>query len=202
MQTGKIAGQKKALRRVMKAKREELGETDYQRYAIEAERMFCEKIDMNEFQWFFVYLPAGKELSTWKIVERLWKEKKNVAVPKVDAKSKEPVMHFYPIQDRKDVKEGFRGILEPEETKEIRPDGVGQGKICMLLPGLAFSMEGDRMGYGGGYYDCYLARYADAKIRTHGLCYDFQVCEEIPTEPNDWKLDMVLACGKGEEDGK
>lgn len=202
MREDKIRQQKKALRREMKAKREQVGKEDYLKYAVGIEKMFCERIDMDAFHWFFLYLPVGKELSTWKIVETLWRKKKNVAVPKVDVSRKEPVMHFYPVRDRKDVTEGFHGILEPEETGEIRPDEVEKGKICMLLPGLAFSLEGDRMGYGGGYYDCYLSRYADCGIRTYGLCYDFQLCGEVITEPADWRLDEVLACGKGEKDGK
>lgn len=197
-----VREQKKALRREMKARREQVPDEEYLKYEKEAEKMFYERIDTEDFLWFFLYLPLGKELSTWKIAERLWKEKKNVAVPFVDSTKKEPVMRFYPIQGRGDVKEGFRGILEPEATVEIRPDEVEEGKICMLLPGLAFSEEGERMGYGGGYYDCYLSRYEKYGIKTYGLCYDFQVRKEIPTEPSDRRLYQILACGKGEGDGK
>ena len=61
----------------------------------------------------------------------------------------------------------------------------------MLLPGLAFTKEGERLGYGGGYYDRYLA---DCKERPFlmGLAFSCQIADALPSEPHDIQLDELL----------
>ena len=85
------------------------------------------------------------------------------------------------------LKEGFKGIMEPEGGKEVRPE---RGDL-MLLPGLAFSWEGDRIGYGGGYYDRYLAICREQPYKI-GLCYPCQIHPKIPHEEFDIRMDELL----------
>ena len=58
------------------------------------------------------------------------------------------------------------------------------------MPGLAFTDKGDRMGYGGGYYDKFLA--GEPNHPTVALCYEFQIVEELPTQDHDIPVDLVL----------
>jgi 5-formyltetrahydrofolate cyclo-ligase len=60
----------------------------------------------------------------------------------------------------------------------------------ILVPGLAFSKSGDRLGYGAGYYDQLLPKYP--KAQTWGIAYPFQVLDQIPTAPHDWPLDQII----------
>ena len=60
----------------------------------------------------------------------------------------------------------------------------------ILVPGLAFDKQGFRMGYGAGYYDTFLAQHPESyKV---GVCYPFQLVDEVPTEPHDAQLNEIL----------
>lgn len=60
----------------------------------------------------------------------------------------------------------------------------------IIVPGLAFDKQGSRLGYGAGYYDIFLEQQPDAyKI---GLCYPFQLVENVPREEHDIPLDEIL----------
>ena len=128
-------------------------------------------------QTLFCYASAGDELDTEKIVAA----HSRVAFPKVFGEGE---MRFYCGGK---MEEGFRGIREPQGGEEAIP----QAGDLMLLPGLAFGKDGSRLGYGGGYYDRYLA---GCKVRP--ICcaigYEAQVMERVPTEPTDQKIDLLI----------
>jgi len=60
----------------------------------------------------------------------------------------------------------------------------------VLMPGLAFDREGHRIGYGGGFYDKFLA--AEPNHPTLALCYEFQIVSQLPVEEFDIPVDVVL----------
>ena len=62
----------------------------------------------------------------------------------------------------------------------------------MLLPGLAFDLEGNRVGYGGGYYDRYLSRHDGAGLHTVAVAYDFQVVERLEAESFDKRPELIV----------
>lgn len=80
------------------------------------------------------------------------------------------------------TKNGKLGIAEPEGP-EVVPD-------LILVPLLAFTREGDRLGYGAGHYDRYLAAHPD--VRTVGLAFAEQRVATLPLEPHDVRLDAIL----------
>ena len=63
--------------------------------------------------------------------------------------------------------------------------------MFMLVPGVAFDLEGNRIGYGKGYYDNYLKDYPE--ILTVGICFSNQILEKIPFEDCDIRLDYVIS---------
>ena len=87
-----------------------------------------------------------------------------------------------------ELEKGFKGIPEPQGGAEILPEA---GDI-MLLPGLAFTLDGERLGYGGGYYDRYLAALAERPLCI-GICFKEQLVESLPAEPTDQRVDLLLA---------
>lgn len=76
-------------------------------------------------------------------------------------------------------------------TQHPAGDEVFDGKPdIILVPGLAFDHRGFRLGYGAGYYDTFLQKNAQAfKV---GVCYPFQLVDEVPIEPHDVQLDQII----------
>jgi 5-formyltetrahydrofolate cyclo-ligase len=86
------------------------------------------------------------------------------------------------------LRRGPMGIREP---REAAPAVSPQAVRLWLIPGLAFTVRGDRLGYGGGWYDRLLGQ-ADPSARRVGLAHPFQIVETLPVEPHDWRLTDVI----------
>jgi len=76
-------------------------------------------------------------------------------------------------------------ILEPDGDEEIAPEEFD----LLLVPGVGFDPQGNRLGYGGGYFDRFLSASRGVKV---GLCYSVQVMDEIPAEPHDISMDIIV----------
>ena len=90
------------------------------------------------------------------------------------------------LQDFATLVKGPHGILEPPAGPAVRPEDVR----AWLVPGLAFTKDGGRLGYGGGWYDRLLCRAAKQTPKI-GIAYGFQLVDELPTEPHDVRLTSV-----------
>jgi 5-formyltetrahydrofolate cyclo-ligase len=128
------------------------------------------------------YLPYNQEVRTVPILEWALADGKRVAVPKVY----DDEMRFIYLTDLAQVETGYAGIPEPITDGPVADDPTA----LVLMPGLAFDREGHRIGYGGGFYDKFLA--AEPTHPTVALCYAFQMVEELPTEEFDVPVDLVL----------
>lgn len=128
------------------------------------------------------YLPYNQEVRTVPILEQALRDGKRVAVPKVYGDT----MCFIYMDDLSRVGEGYAGIPEPLDDGPVAEDK----NALVLMPGLAFDKSGNRMGYGGGFYDKFLAEEPDHP--TVALCYAFQMVESIPCETYDIPVDCVL----------
>ena len=128
------------------------------------------------------YLPYNQEVRTVPMLERALRDGKKVAVPKVYGDE----MKFIYMTDLSAVAEGYAGIPEPIADDPIADDPTA----LVLMPGLAFDPEGHRIGYGGGFYDKFLA--AEPNHPTIALCYDFQMLPKLETEEFDIPVDCVL----------
>ena len=116
------------------------------------------------------------------MLEQAIRDGKRVAVPKVFGDE----MKFIWLDELDRVEKGYSGIPEPVDDGPVADDPTA----LMLMPGLAFDPAGHRIGYGGGFYDKFLA--AEPDHPTVALCYDFQVMEHLETEEFDIPVDMVL----------
>ena len=128
------------------------------------------------------YLPYNQEVRTTPMLERALADGKKVAVPKVYGDE----MRFIYLPDLTQVEKGYSGIPEPIADGPVGDDP----HALVLMPGLAFDPEGHRIGYGGGFYDKFLA--AEPEHPTLALCYDFQMLPKLETEEFDIPLDCVL----------
>ncbi len=149
-----------------------------------AERLF-NRPEYRDARIIYCYMSFKDEADTASIIDESLRLGKQVALPRVSGKSK---MEFFFISGQKDLVTGFMGIKEPAgyclEASAPSEDAL------VLLPGLAFDRSGARLGYGGGFYDTYLAKHAGCKKAA--LAYSAQIAPEIPTEPVDVKTDMII----------
>ena len=124
-------------------------------------------------------------------LEQAIRDGKRVAVPKCYGEE----MRFIWLDDLTQVAPGYANIPEPIADEPIADDKTA----LVLMPGLAFDPQGHRIGYGGGFYDRFLAEEPDHP--TLALCYGFQMVEHLETEEFDIPVDQVLwaapeeACG-------
>lgn len=128
------------------------------------------------------YLPYNQEVRTVPILEQAIRDGKRVAVPKVYGEE----MKFIWMEDLSAVSVGYAGIPEPVADGPVADDPTA----LVLMPGLAFDTQGHRIGYGGGFYDKFLA--AEPDHPTLALCYAFQIKEKLETEEFDKNVDCVL----------
>ena len=137
----------------------------------------------------YAYLSYNEEIRTEPLIRRAWADGKRVAVPKV---LDEGVMEFYYITSFDGISPGYFDIPEPAGDPSLPAD---EKDVLMLMPGLAFGRDHNRIGYGGGFYDRYLERKqaAGTRFTTLALAYDFQIFDTVPAEAHDFRLDLVLS---------
>lgn len=132
-----------------------------------------------------LYSALPDEISLSALQEDALANGKTVWLPVVDGESMR--IHQY-IKGKTQVGSRFM-IEEPTaETPELKPEEYEQIHLA-VIPGRAFSMEGDRLGRGKGYYDRFLAKYNG---QTFGAAFDCQMYEIVPTDEWDKKLDKVF----------
>ena len=131
------------------------------------------------------YLPYNQEVRTVPMLEQAIADGKRVAVPKCYGDE----MRFIWMDDLSAVAPGYANIPEPIADGPVADDP----HALVLMPGMAFDPKGHRIGYGGGFYDKFLA--AEPEHPTLALCYDFQVLEKLETEEFDIPVDQVLWAG-------
>ncbi|MDO5381843.1 MAG: 5-formyltetrahydrofolate cyclo-ligase [Eubacteriales bacterium] len=131
------------------------------------------------------YVSYNQEVDTKKFILRCIEDGKNVYVPKVIKNDYGKTMIFVRIKSFDDLQKGYMGISEPVSDEESLVD-----KGLMIMPGLAFDREFNRIGYGGGFYDRYLEEHKN--ILKIGVCFDFQLFDSIPCEEHDLKPDIVV----------
>lgn len=91
------------------------------------------------------------------------------------------------LEENAQMIKGPYGILEPVEKKPVHLEDLD----LVIVPGIAFTEDGKRLGRGKGFYDLFLKKLSQ-KVNTVGVAFDFQILPEIPTEPHDIKTHKVL----------
>ncbi len=185
-----ILSQKKELRKEAKSYRKSLSESD----RLDKSNAIIRKLKtLKEFQKaevIIMYASLADEVETLSLIGELAEEgKKSVCCPVTQGDE----MEFYKILSVDDLKEGNFHVLEPEPLAERRLELQKDVHYCMLMPGLMFDKSGNRLGYGKGYYDKYLARVPkEVNLTTIALSYEAMVKDVIPAEETDWRADYVV----------
>ena len=182
---------KPAIRKQMLARRRQLSEAEAHRRSLAVFLNFKTAFDPERHKTIHLFLSIQKfkELDTSPIVGFLEREHPSVkiGVPRVDFEAKILIHHEY---DEGALSENSWGIREPLETAPVmRPEEFD----LVLVPMLAFDRRCHRVGYGGGYYDKFLAQVREDCDKV-GLCYQFGLLERtLSSEQFDVALDSVIA---------
>ena len=115
-----------------------------------------------------------------------WVGEKTVLLPRVDGED----LVFHAVSDPAQLKSGAFGVMEPDPAK--CPAFDPRDAEIIFIPGLAFTAEGVRLGRGRGFYDRLLAALP-ADILRVGVCFAEQLMAELPSEPHDEEVDVVLS---------
>ena len=145
------------------------------------------------------YVSCRSEVMTGALILTALKDGKKVGVPKVEG----DIMNFYYINGLDDLEAGYFGVREPVVNTNpnaalSNDNGVNKALVSdpsgclMIVPGLAFDKDLNRIGYGKGFYDKYFQAHKDTPFTKCGIAFDIQLCEKIEADPYDQPLDMLI----------
>ena len=173
---------KTELRRQIRARKRAMTEAEINEKSRRLGELFAASALYQAAETIYGYLPYNQEVRTVPMLEQALRDGKRVAVPKVVGDE----MVFIYMDDLSKTEKGYAGIPEPVENGPVADDP----RALVLMPGLAFDPQGHRIGYGGGFYDRFLA--SEPEHPTLALCYDFQMLPHLETESFDIPVDCVL----------
>ncbi len=168
-------------------------------------KAFLNKIPFyNEAKTIFAYYPLKQEFPTHGLLKQAYSDGKIIGLPLVDGK--ELIFKKVRFEDGQifPLEQGAFGVLEPSQSAETlfmpdKPENIGKTiefPLLLLIPGRAFTKTGERLGWGGGFYDRFLEKLfrhkSENKVFLVGLCFSAQLVENLPTEDFDRSVDIVL----------
>jgi len=170
---------KQALRKDMACRKKEYSTTCLSARSIEALNRL-EGLDIfRQAKSVSLYHALPGEVETAAFIEK-WAETKTIFLPTVEGND----LTFHTYKGKHALRRGAFGIMEPEGE-----DVSMEQTDLIIVPGIAFDRQRNRLGRGKGYYDRFLTALSIPKI---GLCFDFQLVDKIPAEPFDIPVDMVV----------
>jgi 5-formyltetrahydrofolate cyclo-ligase len=135
----------------------------------------------------FLFASFRSEVSTFPVVEEALRLGKKVILPSVDRARKE--LRLYEIRALSELAPGYMGIPEPKVPEERERD-INDVNL-VIMPGAAFDAAGNRLGYGGGYYDKLLS-HLRRKVPLVALAYEEQIVDSVPADTHDIKVQMIV----------
>lgn len=174
---------KKQIRREMIKKRRDLSVKERERLARACTKRVLELEMFQTAKTILVYMSYNGEMMTDYLIDEARKRGKIVAAPTVLGEN----MEFYAFSSEEEFVADRHGILEPIPSEEKK---VKDEEGLIIMPGVAFDEQKNRVGYGGGFYDRYLKEHP--RLQKIAIAYDFQVMDSVPTEEFDEKADWIV----------
>ena len=129
----------------------------------------------------FIYNSLKDEVHTKSLIDK-WKTEKTFYFPVIDNNN----LQFRKYTSDGNMNKSSLGIYEPEGDNFTDYKKVD----LIIVPGVAFDRKMNRLGRGKGYYDRFLPKLSAPKA---GICFDFQLRDQIPSETNDIKMDYIIS---------
>lgn len=154
-------------------------------------RRLCDGKEYKNASFIMAYMSFGNEVMTDAFISKCLADGKRVALPRVEISDvKNSIMRVYEIRDIKDdLEKGFKGIYEPVPSRTSLAD-PGQIDIA-VIPGVAFDICCNRLGYGAGYYDRFLP-YLRSDCLKAGVAFEAQIADMLPHDKHDFRLDVIF----------
>jgi len=175
---------KQSLRQLMLARRKALPATAGLSASRLVQQALIETGEFAEAGVVALYAPIHNEVETAQVLHAALSSTKVVLFPAICPGG----LEFRSISNPASMRRGPFGILEPDAACPVHSPEEAD---LIVVPGVAFDLGGKRIGYGKGYYDNALHRL-EGKGRLVGLCYDFQLVEEIEDEAHDVMMDLII----------
>jgi 5-formyltetrahydrofolate cyclo-ligase len=177
--------EKKQLRIQLRETLSNLSKTHYEELTKQITSQLYQDEDWKQSNIIGITISKFPEVDTYQIIRKAWELGKTVAVPKCYPKEKR--MSFRIISDFSQLESVFYGLLEPieEKTKLINHEDID----LLIVPGLGYTKEGYRIGFGGGYYDRYLKDYSG---KTISLAFQLQIIPAFKTEYFDIPVAKII----------
>jgi 5-formyltetrahydrofolate cyclo-ligase len=177
---------KSTLRRDVLARRNQLPPDEIRRLSEAASSRFFGLPEVTAAQVVMFFVSFGSELDTLPMIRRALAEGKGVAAPQTDPATRKLTPRDIRDLD-KDLARGAHSIREPRpRCPEVDLSAID----VVVVPAAVWGQDGYRVGYGGGYYDRFLARLKGA-VRI-GLGLEMQVVAEVPHGPRDLPVDILV----------
>ncbi|MBP1890091.1 5-formyltetrahydrofolate cyclo-ligase [Clostridium moniliforme] len=175
---------KKEIRKSIIGKRNKIKNKDKTSMDNKIIESFKKEDSYKKARGIFIYIGFGSEINTKVIIEDALKKGKEVYVPKVKGKE----MLLIKIDSLENLVTSSYGILEPiGDNNNFDVDKLD----LLVMPGVAFDNSGNRIGYGGGYYDRFLEKNK-TNAEKIALAYEFQILNSINNEKHDVKVDKII----------
>ncbi len=183
---------KQTIRKELLVKRNSLSSKEYlEKSSIIQEKVITSRL-FSECNVILAYSDFKNEVATSLIIRQALVLNKKLYLPKVEEASHDFVMNFYEINNLNDLQSGYFGISEPNiiEPNRFSYNANTDYKVLMIVPGVGFDKNCNRLGFGKGFYDRFL--FGKTNIITLGICYDFQIINSLPVTLNDVPLDYLF----------
>jgi len=183
-----VADEKKTLRAILSESRDALATESADAFSEIIQRRAIESEFYRAAPAVVLYAAKGNEVSTDIILADSLSAGRAVFYPRVDAG--QGTIIALRVRRSAELQRGAYNILEPADSAE-ELDRSKFRPIIVCVPGVAFGLEGQRLGRGGGYYDRFIAELGDDAISV-GLAYSFQLLDGIPETGLDRRLNYIL----------
>lgn len=148
--------------------------------------LLCEQPEYKQAEVVMVFLSTPQEVDTSMIAQQAWRSLKSVLAPRVSWEQR----RMLPIEIRSlttDVHPGRLGLREPVAGLPVPVCDID----LIIVPGLAFDEQGNRLGRGGGFYDRFLA-HPDQRAVSCALALEEQVVDSVPHGAHDVRVDLLV----------
>ena len=175
---------KNELRETYKKARQELGVNRKKDWDTALMKRILASDSFRRAKKLFLYAPKAEEVNLIPLVKVAWKQGKTVAFPRCDRATE--TISFFTLAPGEKLLPGSFGIYEPAAS--AKPCEADKNTLC-LVPGLTFDASGNRVGYGKGYYDRFLADFPGVFA---GVIYEEFLCDAVPAEEHDTPMQLIF----------
>lgn len=176
---------KKTIRNEMKKTLSELSKQLYEDYSYKISKTLFEEKEWKSSNVIGITISRPPEVDTYQIIRKAWETGKKIVVPKCYPRDRQ--LSFRTLTEFSQLETVYSGLFEPilDKTTEIHIADID----LLIVPGLAYTKEGYRLGFGGGYYDRFLSHFQG---QTLSLAFDPQIVEKLPAESHDIPVSKII----------